>query len=166
MTAPQQPDPATGQEPTEQTAETPMSDLERRLKTLENDNKNLRKRIKDELEPKAKKVDELELAGKSEVERLTAERDTLASQSSESSRLLAKLRAALKVGVESEKAEEFAARLRGESDDELIADATQLKEFLAPAKAGPRPDPSQGAAPPALNGDPLLADLKNVLGIR
>ena len=56
--------------------------------------------------------------------------------------------------------------LTGDSEEDVAAKADLLMARLS-APGTPKPDPSQGAKIPdyALNGDPLLADLKNKLGI-
>jgi len=56
--------------------------------------------------------------------------------------------------------------LTGDSEEDVAAKADLLMSRLN-APGTPKPDPSQGAKVPdyALNGDPLLADLKNKLGI-
>lgn len=56
--------------------------------------------------------------------------------------------------------------LTGDSEEDVAAKADLLMARLN-APGTPKPDPSQGAKVPdyALNGDPLLADLKSKLGI-
>lgn len=57
--------------------------------------------------------------------------------------------------------------LTGDTEDEVAAKADLLISRLG-APGTPKPDPSQGAKEAkahALNGDPLLADLKSKLGI-
>lgn len=56
--------------------------------------------------------------------------------------------------------------LTGDTEADMAAKADLLMSRLS-APGIPKPDPSQGAGVPAhaLNGDPLLADLKNKLGI-
>lgn len=62
-------------------------------------------------------------------------------------------------------------RLKGDSEDELKADADKLLALVAPADGGtprvPRPDPTQGGngGVPALNSDKLLDTVKAKLGI-
>lgn len=59
------------------------------------------------------------------------------------------------------------ARLQGDDEASLVADAESLMALLN-TPTTPKPDPSQGAKGSqalALNGDPLLADLKSKLGI-
>ena len=59
------------------------------------------------------------------------------------------------------------ARLQGDDEASLVADAESLMALLN-TPTTPKPDPSQGSKGTqalALNGDPLLADLKSKLGI-
>lgn len=83
---------------------------------------------------------------------------------------LTRYRVAVNSGVDPSKVDDFAARLRGDSEEDLQADAEKLKETLgisgeAPA---PKPDPSQasgGNGSMPLNGDPILDAVKGKLGI-
>jgi hypothetical protein len=58
------------------------------------------------------------------------------------------------------------ARLQGDDEESLIADAESLMALLN-TPTTPKPDPSQGAkgGAAALNGDPLLSTIKNKLGL-
>jgi hypothetical protein len=58
------------------------------------------------------------------------------------------------------------ARLQGDDEESLIADAESLMALLN-TPTTPKPDPSQGAKgeAAALNGDPLLSTIKNKLGL-
>ena len=58
------------------------------------------------------------------------------------------------------------ARLQGDDEESLIADAESLMALLN-TPTTPKPDPSQGAKGEAhaLNGDPLLSTIKNKLGL-
>jgi hypothetical protein len=86
-----------------------------------------------------KDTDDGDRESRAEIERLTGEltaahRDT------------ARLRAALAADIPPTQAAEFAARLVGDTDEELAADAARLRELLGlPTPADRRPDPSQGA---------------------
>ncbi|GAA4852447.1 hypothetical protein [Saccharopolyspora rosea] len=57
---------------------------------------------------------------------------------------LTRLRAALAAGVPAELAEDFAARLQGDSAEEIAADAERLKQLVGTQAR--RGDPSQGAS--------------------
>jgi len=56
----------------------------------------------------------------------------------------AKLETALSVGVEPAKAKAFAARLRGETPEELLKDAQEMVAVFGSQEAPRRGDPSQG----------------------
>lgn len=68
----------------------------------------------------------------------------------------AKLETALSVGVEPTKAKAFAARLRGETPDELVADARELIEVFGSQESPRRGDPSQGRVNSAPQGSGLF----------
>ena len=103
------------------------------------------------------KVTEFEAAGKTEMERLT-DRAAQAEQAAKDATMqLARERVARRVGLP----EKFIDRLRGDTEEELEADATSLLEDL-PAREGPTTPPVRdGASPnPAANvapGQPRLA---------
>lgn len=105
---------------------------------------------------------------KTETQRLTEEKEGLLHRASSAEQDLVRLRVALGVGIPSDQADEFASRLRGDSEDDLKKDAEQLARFFSPATSTParRGDRSQGAGadaqPPA---DPLQAALEEKLGI-
>lgn len=76
----------------------------------------------------------------------------------------ARLRVALAKGLPVD----LVDRLRGDTEDELAADADSLLALVKPdAPRLPAPDPSQGRTAPStpLNGDPLLTAVKSKLGI-
>lgn len=56
----------------------------------------------------------------------------------------AKLETALAVGVEPKRAKAFAARLRGETPEELLKDAQEMVEVFGAQETPRRGDPSQG----------------------
>jgi hypothetical protein len=108
-------------------------------------------------------LEKIEQEKKSEVERLSEDREKLLFQASESERNLLRLRAALTAGVESSQIDEFAARLQGSTEDELKADAEKLAKFFTPARRGDR---SQGAGADSTPvDDPIQLALMNKLGI-
>lgn len=117
----------------------------------------------------ALKLQELEDAKKTETEKLTDKLTTAAQQRDQLASEAMKLRIALRKGVPAD----LIDRLRGETEEEVEADADALLALVAPkddsTAPGPRPDLSQGSSgngATALNGDPLLNDLKSKLGIR
>lgn len=75
---------------------------------------------------------------------------------------VAKLKAALTAGIDSDKVVSFAALLQGSDEDELSSHAEEVKKLFTvsddtPASNPPAKDPSQGSGNPLpLNGDPLL----------
>lgn len=113
----------------------------------------------------ATRLAQLEDQQKTEQQRLTerAEKAEREAQSREVS--LTRYRVAVAKGVPAE----LVDRLRGDTEDEIAADADALLALVAtPGTTTPRPDPSQGVrsgATAALNGDPLEASLRAKLGI-
>ncbi|MBM7771230.1 MULTISPECIES: hypothetical protein [Actinokineospora] len=75
-----------------------------------------------------------------------AEVERLNTQLGAAQRDAARLRAAIATGVPADYVADFAARLVGDTDEELAADATRLRELLGlPDPDRKRPDPTQGA---------------------
>ncbi|WP_018686526.1 hypothetical protein [Actinokineospora enzanensis] len=75
-----------------------------------------------------------------------AEVQQLTAQLGAAQRDAALLRAAIGVGVPADYVADFAARLVGDTDEELAADAARLRELIGlPAADRTRPDPTQGA---------------------
>lgn len=115
----------------------------------------------------ASKLMQLEEAQKSEQERLADRLERAESQAQQAASALMRYQVAISKGLPAE----LVGRLHGETEEELAADADALLNLIATpdSGSGPRPDLSQGAKAPqnhALNGDPLLRDLKDKLGIR
>lgn len=82
---------------------------------------------------------------------------------------LTKLKTAIALNVPSDKVLAFAEILKGSTEDEIKASADSAKELFGGFKTSDPPiDPTQGSGNGsiALNGDPLLAALKNAVGIR
>jgi hypothetical protein len=118
------------------------------------------------------RVKAFEDANKSDLEKLTADRDTHRTRGDKAEAELMRYKAAVEAGLDLK----FAARLQGSTLDELVADAKELAGQFTPKPpappAGTKPrerTPSGGGDPtsgdPALNGDPLLDALKSKLGI-
>lgn len=105
----------------------------------------------------------------SKVEALEAQIQDKDKAEAESRTEVAKLKAALATGIESDKVLTFASLLKGDTEDELKAHADEVKQlFAAEAPAGdpkdPPRDPSQGSGNTLpLNGDPLLNAVMGVL---
>jgi hypothetical protein len=115
----------------------------------------------------SKRLQEYEDRDKTEAQKL-AERVAAAEAERDALRLTS-LRQ--KVALEKGLPATLADRLKGNTEEELAADADELLALVPvgadPSAPGPRPDLSQGArSAMALNGDPLLQSVKNVLGIR
>ena len=120
-------------------AEKSNKDLAKRLKALEDQNLSELEKAKRDL------AEVTERANRSERERLQA-------------------KVALDKGVPAA----LADRLRGDTEADMAADADTLLASVKLAPTTPKPDRSQGSAggsDPALNGDPLLRDLKQKLNI-
>lgn len=120
------------------------------------------KRAKD-LEAKLKAIEDAQL---SEVEK--AKRD--AADATERANKLERDALRFRVANEKQLPAWLTDRLIGDTEEELAADADRvLAELKTAGAAGPRPDLSQGSSgangDQALNGDPLLRDLKIKLGI-
>lgn len=109
------------------------------------------------------KLKELEDKDKSEAEKLV-ERLATAERERDALRTEAvRARVALTKGLPPE----LADRLRGDTEDEMAADADALLALVPAVTSRPRGDVDQGVRTTALplNGDPLLNDLKSRLGI-
>ncbi|ASR84391.1 scaffolding protein [Rhodococcus phage Krishelle] len=82
-----------------------------------------------------------------------------------------KLKAALAVGIDGERAIGFAELLKGDDEDQIRSHADEVRKLFGdkkPAKT-PATDPSQGSGnsnPLPLNGDPLLDALKKKVGVK
>jgi hypothetical protein len=111
-------------------------------------------------------LEKAEQERKSEVERLSEDREKLLYRASESERSYMRLKVALGAGIDSGRVDEFASRLRGNTEEEMQADAEHLAKLFTPIKPERRSDPSQGAGAdslPAANS--LQAALQSKLGI-
>lgn len=119
-----------------------------------------------EREAKALKarLDELETANLSELDKTRKAAADATARLAEYEKRSMRQEAALAAGL----AVEDVDRLRGDTPEELLADAKSLAERLsARTTATPKPDLSQGAKGTALalNGDPLEQALRDKLGI-
>lgn len=111
------------------------------------------------------KLDEAEEARKSEAQKLT-EKLNAEQQRADSAELdRARYRAAVKAGFTGDDAEDIAGRLRGESDEDLTADAQSFAQRFSPQQQrGVRPDPTQGGGGGGQQYTPLNDDkLANAL---
>ncbi len=112
-------------------------------------------------------LDKAEQDKKSVEQQLTEKNEQLLYRAAESEKGLMRLRVALGAGVESSRIDEFASRLRGDTEDELKKDAAELQRLFAlNNKPERRADPSQGAGREQQPvSDPILASLQEKLGI-
>lgn len=108
------------------------ADLDPRAKAkitkANNEARNLRQRLK-ELEPLAAKAKELEDAGRSDLEKLTADRDQHLSRAEKAEAEAARLAVAIEKGLTKTQAK----RLVGSTIEELAADADALLAEFQPA---------------------------------
>lgn len=109
------------------------------------------------------RLKQIETAQLSDLERAQREASEAKDALADLTKRALRDRVALTKGVPAD----LADFLSGDTEDELAAKADVLLARLAKAPTGPIPDPSQGShgEPLALNGDPLLTDLKHKLGI-
>ncbi|AEV52086.1 hypothetical protein [Rhodococcus phage RGL3] len=81
-----------------------------------------------------------------------------------------KLKAALAVGIDGERAIGFAELLKGDNEDQIKSHADEVRKLFGDNKPAhvPATDPSQGSGnktPLPLNGDPLLDAIKKKVGV-
>lgn len=101
----------------------------------------LRERLKD-LEPMAEKLRLLEEEGKSDLEKLTGERDSLRDRASSAEQRLSRLDVALEAapeGISVTVLRQVAKRIVPGTAEEMQADAEELFALLAPATTKDRP---------------------------
>lgn len=117
------------------------------------------------------RLQQFEDANKTEAQRLTDQMTAAVTRAETAEKTATRLRVALAKGLPLD----LADRLRGDSEDDLTADADALLALVNPPQPdedtsrvpGPRPDMTQGrGSSTPLNGDPLLRDLKTKLAIR
>lgn len=114
----------------------------------------------------AQRLAQLEESQKTNEQRLTERAETAERRIPELEGENRRLRVAIAKGLPAD----LIDRLRGDSEEEIAADADALLALVAPPQTttapGPRPDLSQGrSSDMALNGDPLTQSLKDKLGI-
>ena len=115
---------------------------------------------------------EVETEWKSKYDELEALKSTVESEVDSSRLEVVKLKAALEAGIDSDKVVTFAGLLQGQNEDDLKSHADEVKTLFVtsePAPAGKQPatDPTQGSGNhKPLNGDPLLEDIKRIVGVR
>jgi hypothetical protein len=101
----------------------------------------------DDLKARASKLDELESANQSELEKLTGKVASLTDENKGTKAENLRLRVALAKGLTGDKAE-LADRLRGDTQEELEADADKLLSFVS-KEPEPKPDFGAGVRDPA-----------------
>ena len=113
------------------------------LKKKNREAQQLRERVK-QLEPLADRARELEEAGKSDLEKLTGERDGLRDRASNAEQRLSRLDVALEAapeGISVSVLRQVAKRIAGGTAEEMQADAEELFALLAPSKEQARERP-------------------------
>lgn len=159
-TTPDQTDPVDATEtPDEGTGDFDRERALDKIKKVNSENANLRKRMK-ALEVFEKQAQEAEQAKLTEAERFAAQIAEATARADAAEKRLLRQSVARKAGLP----DDLADRLQGDDEDSLLADAQRLVE-LFPNKPVRRSDPSQGSDALPLNGDPLLESLKTKLGI-
>lgn len=122
------------------------------------------KALEKQLNEATAKLTEIEKAQLSDLERAQAEATEAREAAAKASAEALRFRIAAKHNISDEDADLF---LTGSDEETLTRQAARLIE-RAPATSSPKPDLTQGGkgeAAHALNGDPLLDDLKSKLGI-
>ena len=144
----------------DQLTDTDLARIRKSLKDLRSEAKSLRERAKAS-ESKAAQFDELEAAKKTELERITEERERLMFELETAQQQLVRERVARRYNLP----DSLADRIQGKDESEMDADAKSLANLLTPTIQRVA-DPALGHdAPMALNGDPLEQSLRNALGI-
>jgi chromosome segregation ATPase len=141
MTTPQPADTTPAAPEAEDAEQADQFDPERaaaKIKKANQEAASLRARLK-ELEPLARKAQELEEAGRSELEKAQKAANEATARLAEYEKTTIRQRVALTKGVPAD----LVDRLRGDTEDEIAADADALLALVSAPKS-PRPDPSQG----------------------
>ena len=156
-------EPAANTELSEFDAETFDADRAKRTILAQRESERKLKAQLAELQPKAEELDKIKAAQKTELERLTEQLEAEKEKRTALERESLRARVALAKSLPAE----LVDRLQGETEEELAADADKLIALVAPTTGPPRASQRQGASEssPALNGDPLLRDLKAKLNI-
>lgn len=136
----------------------------RTIGTLREAERKLKAQLAD-LQLKAQELDALKEAQKTELERLTEQLNAERAQTGPLKNENLRLRVAIAKALPAE----LADRLRGETEEDLQADADKLLALVpAPSPGVPRASSRQGAPESSKPGgdDPLLHSLKAKLGIQ
>lgn len=143
-------------------ADAPLGDNGKKALSAEREARKAAEKERDDFK---RKLDEIASANLSDLERAQKEAADARQAAERASAEALRLRVAAKHGITDEDADLF---LTGSDLDTLERQAARLSE-RAPAATAPRADLTQGGKDKealALNGDPLLNDLKSKLGIR
>lgn len=129
-----------------------------KIKKANQEAASLRARLK-EIEPLAAKAKELEDAGRSELEKLTARAETAERERGELTTKAMRLEVAFEKGLTPAQAK----RLVGANREELEADAEEiLRDFPVKADGRPRGNADLGPRPSAPPANPQQADLMQI----
>lgn len=103
----------------------------------------------------------------SKIKELEAQIEEKDSEVSQANMSVERVKAAIKVGISTDKLESFAELLHGSTQEELVAHAEQLKGlFTVDRGSSKATDRSQGSSSESspLNGDPILRAVENIIG--
>jgi hypothetical protein len=113
----------------QQTTETPKTFSQEEVnRLLAEEKRNAQKQLK-ELKGKADEWDKLQEASKSELEKLTGERDLHKSEASAAKLEAAKVRALARAGADPEKIDALLKRVVGSTPEEIEADVKELSDL-------------------------------------
>jgi hypothetical protein len=166
MTAPEQTDDTTAQAAPEATDDDQQSKqddlspdaLRKQLEKVRKEAAGYRTKVR-ELEPLASKAKELEDAGRTELEKLTARAETAERERTESQARAVRLEVAFDKGLTPAQAK----RLVGGTREELEADAEEiLRDFPVKTDGRPKGSADLGPRPPAPPANSKAADLAQI----
>ena len=148
------------EQPVDESAENLLGDAGKKALDAMKAERNAAKRERDALKVQ---LDQIQQAQMSDLEKATQRAADAEKRAADLERESRRQRVALAKGVPAN----LVDRLRGDSEDEISADADSLLALLN-APRTPKPDASQGGGgptPPALNSDALEEALRTKLGI-
>jgi len=164
MTAPaeqtedQQAAPQEGENDQQQSDELSPEALRKALEKARKEAAGYRTKVR-ELEPLASKAKELEDAGRTELEKLTARAEAAERNATDNQARAMRLEVAFEKGLTPAQAK----RLVGSTRDELEADAEEiLRDFPVKTDGRPKGSADLGARPVPLPSDPRAADLAQI----
>lgn len=158
VTTPEDQQPAAPEADEQQHDELSPEALRKQLEKARKEAANYRTKVR-ELEPLASKAKELEDAGRTELEKLTARAETAERERGELSAKALRLEVAFEKGLTPAQAK----RLVGANRDELEADAEEiLRDFPVKTDGRPRGSADLGPRQPAPPANPRQADLLQI----